>query len=108
MQYFGLDYLIVYAFLALSLYIGLRAGRGVKDVLDYVIANRSFGTGALVLTYLATNITGAGVLHVVDLDYSKGMVLVFAGLGVVISYIITALFIAPKVTRFSNCLTMGD
>ena len=108
MNYFSIDFLIVYTFLAITLVIGIRAGKGVKDIRDYVIANKSFGTGALVLTYLATNITGAGVLHVADLIFSKGIIIVVAGLGVMISYIITAFFIAPKIIRFSNCLTMGD
>ena len=53
MQYLSIDYLIIYAFLAITLFIGIRAGRGVKDIGDYAIANKSFGTGALVLTYPA-------------------------------------------------------
>ena len=108
MNYLTIDYLIVYAFLLISLIIGLRAGKGIKDIKEYAIANRSFGTGALVLTYLATNITGAGVLHVTDIIYRQGIIITVAGSGVVIAFLIRAFLIAPKVMHFSNCLTMGD
>jgi SSS family solute:Na+ symporter len=109
MNYLSIDYLIVYAFLFITLVIGLRAGRGIKDIREYAIANKTFGTGALVLTYLATNITGAGVLHVTDIIFSKGIILVLAGgLGVVIDYLLTAWLIAPKIGHFAHCLTMGD
>jgi SSS family solute:Na+ symporter len=40
MNYLSVDYLIVYAFLALTLIIGLRAGRGIKDIREYAIANK--------------------------------------------------------------------
>ena len=62
MHYLSLDYLIVYAFLLITLIIGLRAGRGIKDIKEYALANKSFGTVALTLTYLATDIGGAAIL----------------------------------------------
>ena len=52
MQYLSIDYLIVYAFLAITLFIGIRAGRGIKDIREYAIANKTFGTGALVLNFI--------------------------------------------------------
>jgi Na+/proline symporter len=56
MNYFGIDYLIVYGFLFITLIIGLRAGRGIRDIREYAVANKTFGTGALVLTLLATSL----------------------------------------------------
>ncbi len=73
MQYFGIDYLIVYAFLAITLYIGLRAGRGIKDIREYALANKSLGTGALVLTLIATNIAGASVINGTAIVFSSGI-----------------------------------
>jgi Na+/proline symporter len=61
-HYFSIDYLIVYAFLAITLFIGLRTGRGVKDIRDYADANKMLGTGTLILTWLATDIAGGSVL----------------------------------------------
>jgi SSS family solute:Na+ symporter len=108
MLYLSIDYLIVYAFLAITLYIGLRAGKGVKDIRDYAIANKSFGTGALTLTLLATYIAGDSVIGDAGIAYSSGIILAVALLAVSISFIITGIFIAPKAVQFDNCLTMGD
>lgn len=108
MQYFSIDYLIVYAFLAITLIIGLRAGRGVKDIREYAIANKSFGTGALLLSYLAANIASASVLNAASIVFSNGIIISIALLGVSLSYLFRAFFVAPKVAQFNNCLTMGD
>ncbi len=62
MAYLSIDYLIVYTFLAITLLIGLRAGKGVKDFREYAIANKVYGTFTLTLTFLATNIGGASLL----------------------------------------------
>ena len=58
MNYLGTGHLIVYTFLLVTLLVGLWAGRGVKDIRDYTIANRQLGTGVLTMTILATYITG--------------------------------------------------
>ena len=58
MNYLSIDYLIVGGFLLLTLLIGLLAGRGIKDIREYAIANKQFGTGALTLTLVATYIGG--------------------------------------------------
>ncbi len=73
--------MIVYAFLLITLVIGLWAGRGVKDMREYALANRSFGTVALVLTFLATN---TGIINVVDEIEKTGIILsvsIILGLG---------------------------
>jgi len=108
MNYLSVDYLIVYAFLAVTLFIGLRAGRGIKDIREYAIANKSFGTGALVLTYLATNIAGGSVIGMVEDIYTNGIIITVALLGLFVSYLFIAVFIAPKAADFDNCITMGD
>lgn len=43
MHYLSTDHLIVYAFLLITLGVGLRAGRGIKDLRDYAVANRMYG-----------------------------------------------------------------
>jgi Na+/proline symporter len=108
MLYLSIDYLIVYAFLAITLYIGLRAGRGIKDIREYALANKSFGTIALVLTYLATDIGGGSLLGDPKEVFTNGIMMTVALLGLSISFVWTAIFIAPKMKYFDGCLTMGD
>ena len=108
MNYFNIDYLIVYAFLLITLYIGLRAGRGIKDIREYAIANKSFGTAALVLTYLATEVGGQGVINIAGEAGTTGIIIIAAFMSFPLAFIVQALFIAPKMARFTDCLTMGD
>ncbi len=42
MNYLSIDYLIVYAFLLLTLVIGFLAGRDIKDMRGHAIANKQF------------------------------------------------------------------
>ena len=68
-----LVYLIVAAFLAITLLIGLRAGRGIKTLKEYAVANKTYGTVALVLTYLATEIGGGSILGDVKEVFTQGI-----------------------------------
>jgi SSS family solute:Na+ symporter len=108
MQYLSIDYLIVYAFLAITLIIGLRAGRGIKDIREYAIANKMYGTVTLTLTFLATNIGGASIMQAAAGVFADGIIRSIAVLGVTISLLFIAIFIANKVVRFPDCLTLGD
>ena len=109
MSYLNIDHLILALFFLITLMIGLRAGRGIKDIREYATANKIFGTGALVLTWLATDIAGETVLDMTSAVRTVGIIqplVVFGGCG--IALLVQALFFAPKFTRFSGCMTMGD
>jgi Na+/proline symporter len=109
MNYLSLDYLIIYAFLLITLVIGLRVGEGIKDIREYANANKMLGTGALVLTWLATDIAGETVLDMTGSVRTAGIIqplTVFGGWS--IAMLLQALVFAPRFTQFSNCITMGD
>lgn len=103
-----LDLLIVAAFLIITLIIGFRAGRGIKDIREYAVANKQFGATALLLTYLATNIAGASVFNMTALISQNGVIVTAALLALVVMFLFRALFIAPHAAKFTECLTMGD
>ena len=103
-----IDYLIVIAFVLITLTMGLRAGWNVKDMREYAIANKTFGTGALVLTLLATNIAGYSVLSDSASVFSDGIIMTITLFSVAISFLIIAIWIAPKAALFDDCITMGD
>jgi len=110
LNYFSTDHLIVYAFLLITLVIGLRAGRGIKDIREYAIANRQFGTGVLTMTMLATYITGSKGIGYVGYVFDDGILPVFSILicGAIITYLFLAWCIAPKIQRFKGCLTLPE
>jgi Na+/proline symporter len=109
MCYLSIDYLIVYAFLLVTLIIGLRVGGGIKDIREYANANKMFGTGALVLTWLATDVAGETILDMTGAVRTAGIIQPLAVFGgVSIAILLQALVFAPRFVRFSDCVTMGD
>jgi Na+/proline symporter len=108
MRYLSPDYLIVYVFLLITLMIGLWSGKRIKNVREYIVANKSFGTMALVLTYLATNIAGASVFNITGIIVDDGVIITAALLMLMFTCLFRALFVAPHAAKFTTCLTMGD
>ncbi len=110
MNYLGTDHLIVYAFLLVTLLVGLWAGRRVKDIRDYAIANRQLGTGVLTMTILATYITGNQGIGSVGHVFDNGIITVIPIIlcGVVACFLFIIRFIAPKMHLFSGALTTAE
>ncbi len=108
MNYLGTDHLIVYAFLLVTLLLGLWAGRGVKDIRDYAIANKMYGTGVLAMTFLATYVGGGFVFGMPGTVFEDGIIAMAAQFLGMLPLLAIALFIAPRMIRFEGSLTMGD
>jgi len=108
MNYFSIDFLIVYAFLAITLIIGWRAGRGIKNIREYALGGQSYTTLTLLLTFLATNIGGGSLIDGSAGVFSNGIIRIIPELGVMLQALIFVFLITPKVLEFRNCLTIGD
>jgi Na+/proline symporter len=108
MQYFGIDYLIVYAFLIITLIIGFRSGKNIKDVQDYVLANRTFGKWAILLCCLATAKGGGAVIGAAAKSYSEGIIDGVTLASSMLMYVLMGIYVLPKIANFKDCLTLGD
>jgi Na+/proline symporter len=105
---YHVDYFVVGFFLLITLVVGLRAGGGVKDLRTYAIGHRKFGTAALVLTFLATEVGGQGAINLAGEIGTIGIIVMVTFLSISLSHIVQALWIAPKMVHFKQCMTMGD
>jgi SSS family solute:Na+ symporter len=110
MDYLSIDHLIVYAFLLITLGVGLWASRGIKDIREYAIANKRYGTGVLTMTILATYITGSQGIDYVGYVFEDGILPVISiyFCGAVITFLFIAWYIAPNIHYFTGCLTLGE
>ena len=108
MNFFSIEHLIVYTFLAATLLIGLWAGRGIKNIREYAIANKMYGTGVLTITFLATYLGGANIIGIQKYILSYGLVSSLAPLGTATMFLYAGAFIVPKMLRFYRCITLGD
>ena len=102
------DHLIVYAFLLLTLLVGLWAGRGIKDIKEYAIANKMYGTGILTTTFLATYFGGYNAIGYQKYMLSYGLVAALAGFGTIVTMVWFGRYVVPKLMYFKDSLTLGD
>ncbi|MCG8340386.1 MAG: sodium:solute symporter family protein, partial [Cytophagales bacterium] len=107
-RYLSLDHCIVYLFLLLIAVVGWYVGRKNKDITEYAIANKMFGTLVLTITLLATYVGGATTVGQAANVFSDGIILTVVSIFSCIPLLFTALFIAPKVDNLKGCITMGD
>ena len=108
MNCFSIEHLIVYTFLVATLLIGLWAGRGIKNIREYAIANKMYGTGVLTITFLATFLGGQNTIGIQKTILSYGLVAGVAIIGTAIMFLYAGAFIVPKMLRFYRCITLGD
>ena len=106
----NIDLLIVLSFLFITLALGLRAGSGIKDIREYAIANKQFGTGALMITLIATYIAAWHLFGFPSDVFANGLIYIIPDVGcaVIVCLLFIAWFIAPRMSYFKDCLTMGD
>ena len=68
---------VVFAYLAVALYIGIfafRASRGRRDAEDYFLAGRSLGPAVFLLSLFGTNMTAFSILGASGHAFSNGIV----------------------------------
>ncbi len=107
--HFSFDNMIVYGFLLIILAVGIYAGRKVKDIKDYSIANKKYGTGILLLTLLATGIGGGSSAGLAASIYSHGIITILMFVGIILSILLVGFFVIPKIISFKeNELSMAD
>ena len=109
MNYLSIEHLIFYAFLGITALAG-SWGRPAGSFKEYVNANKSLGTGALVMTLLATNIAGGMIFKYPNAVYEGGIAAIVYRIGLLTigNYLIIIFFIAPRIVHFQNCATAGD
>ena len=95
-------------FLLLNLAVGLWAGRGVKTMKDYALANRSLGSGVLAMTLIATFI---GIEYLQSIDNLANFGLVNTAMPVLFTIIVIFLlshYVLPKLAFYDGCYTIGE
>jgi SSS family solute:Na+ symporter len=102
-----INLVIVGAFLLLTLVVGLWAGRNVKTLKDYALANREFGVGVLTMTFLATYIGGNNLIQLPGFFSVYGIVQFLTGIGEIVAFIVFGLWVAPSLIYFRDSITIG-
>ncbi|MDF2965051.1 MAG: sodium:solute symporter family protein [Rickettsiaceae bacterium] len=104
----NLDLSLVSIYLALTLVSGLWFGRNVKNIKEYAIGGRNFSTTVLVMTICATDIGGSTIMTSASEAFRVGLIDMYTSIGLILSNLVIAYFIAPRFKRFLGAISVGD
>ena len=104
-----IDIIIIVALLLTALIIGLIAGRNVKSVKDYAVANKNYNTTILTISLIATMVGGSPIIGNTAEIYSQGIIHFLAYSGLIIAILLLIKFIIPNFDeRFHEMISAGD
>ncbi|MEM7174023.1 MAG: hypothetical protein AAF380_02070 [Bacteroidota bacterium] len=102
-----ISYIILGGVFLFTLVLGVWAGKDVKTMKDYVLANRELSTAVVTMSMLATCI-GAAEIRYPNYIFRYGIVDMLQALPYTITFLMIGAFIAPNMVYFHDCLTTGD
>ncbi len=99
---------IIFIYLILVLVIGIWAGRGVRNMQDFTVAGRSFGTMAIFTTLSASFIGGEFSKGNAEKVFLVGISNIVALWGFSLKEILVAKYIAPNIQHYPDAISVGD
>ncbi len=103
-----IDNIIIFGYLMGILALGLWSGRNITSMEHFSVAGRSFKSLVIFATLSASFIGGGFSIGNAEKVFLFGIVNIFALWGFSLKEILVAAFIAPRMDRFNNCISVGD
>ena len=103
-----LDYIIIILYLAVILLAGVWSGRGMKNLKDFSVSHRSYGSFVIFATLSASFIGGGFSTGNATDVFTFGIASIVALWGFSLKEILVARFIAPRMDNFPDAISAGD
>lgn len=103
-----MDQIIVIIYLMVVLAIGVWAGKKVKNVSQFSVGGRAFGTWVIFSTLSASFIGGGFSTGNAEKVFTFGIVNIFALWGFSLKEILVSKYIAPRMKKYPNAISVGD
>jgi len=103
-----MDIVIISIYLLGILILGIWAGKGIKNLTHFSVANRSFGTLVIFATLSASFIGGGFSMGNAEKVFIFGIVNIIALWGFSVGEILVSIFIASRISRYSEAISVGD
>ena len=104
----NIETISVISYLFLTLILGLKSGKKVKNFKEYAIGDRKLPTIVIGMTISATLIGGGSSLGTSTEVFKYGIIVMVAKYGVSLGALLTAFFIIPKMNKFFGKLSVGE
>jgi solute:Na+ symporter, SSS family len=103
-----LDVIILFAYLAVVIWNGIRASRHVNKIEDFATGGKSYSSLIVFATLSASFIGGGFTSGLAEKTFTFGLVYVAGLWGFSLKELLIARFIAPQMTRFKAAHSVGD
>ena len=102
------DHIIIIAYLAMILLLGVWSGRGMKSLKDFSVSHRSYGS-LIIFATLSASFIGGGFSTGNAADvFTFGIANIVALWGFSLKEILVARYIAPRMDNFPDAISAGD
>lgn len=102
------DAIVIILYLSGVLLMGLWYSRGLKGFAEFAVADKSYSTWIIMATLSASFIGGGFSIGNAEKVFLFGILNIFALWGFSFKEMFMARFIAPRMDRYSEVLTVGD
>lgn len=102
------DQIIILIYLTCVLGLGLWAGRRVRDLEDYAVADRGYSALVIAMTLSASFIGGGFTMGNAEKVFSLGIINILVLWGFSLKEVLVAGFIGPRMGRFPDAISVGD
>ncbi len=99
---------IIIIYLLCVLGVGLAAGKGIKNISQYAVAGKSYGSLIIFATLTASFIGGGFSMGNAEKVFLFGIVNIVALWGFSLKELLVARFIAPRMDRYASAISVGD
>ncbi len=99
---------ILSAYLAAIIAIGILARRGIKNITDFAVAGRNYGTWVIFATLSASYIGAGFSIGNAERVFTYGIANIICLFGFSLQIILISLFIAPRMDKYRDAITAGD
>ncbi len=103
-----LNTIIIIVFLLVNLLIGYFSSKKIVDFAQFSVGHRSFSALIIAISLSANFIGGGYTMGNAAKVYEGGMLFAFALLGFSAKEALVARFIAPRMSNFNTCYSIGD
>lgn len=104
----SIDYFILFSILLITLFVGLYAGRNIKNIKSFAIGAQKYGFFAVFATLSASYIGGGYTFGISEKVFQFGIVSAFCLFGFSIQQILVSQFIVPRISSYRHAISAGD
>lgn len=95
-------------FCIVTLWLGYKSSYGISDLKKYLVGNQNFGNLALFSTIVASFVGGGVVMGTAEKAFQYGIGAAIGLLGFGLQLFLTGWWVAPRIHRFRQYLTVGE